>query len=49
MDMRKLYPKAVILGHRDTSPDLNGNGIVEPCEWLKECPSFDAAKEYARL
>lgn len=49
IDMRKLYPKAVILGHRDTSPDLNGNGIVEPCEWQKECPSFDAAKEYARL
>ena len=30
-----------ILGHRDFSPDRNGNGHVEPFEWLKECPGFD--------
>ena len=46
MDLRKLYPKAKILGHRDTSPDKNGNGTVEPFEWIKECPCFDAKKEY---
>jgi N-acetylmuramoyl-L-alanine amidase len=34
-------PKAVVLGHRDLSPDLNGNGIIEPMEWQKQCPCFD--------
>lgn len=29
-----------ICGHRDLSPDGNGNGIVEPFEWLKTCPGF---------
>lgn len=28
-------------GHRDLSPDKNGNGIIEPSEYLKECPCFD--------
>ena len=49
VDLRKLYPGAKILGHRDTSPDLNGNGTIEPCEWIKDCPCFDAKKEYSRL
>lgn len=35
-----------ILGHRDASPDKNKNGIIEPNEWMKECPSFDAKSEY---
>lgn len=30
-----------ICGHRDLSPDRNGNGRVEPHEWLKTCPGFD--------
>lgn len=29
-----------ICGHRDLSPDLNRNGVVEPAEWLKTCPGF---------
>jgi len=37
-----LYPNAVILGHRDLSPDIDGDGTVEKQEWLKECPCFDA-------
>ena len=24
------------------SPDLNGNGEIEPEEWIKACPCFDA-------
>lgn len=38
----KLYPKAVILGHRDLSPDLDRDGVVEPQEYMKMCPCFDA-------
>lgn len=38
-----------ITGHRDLSPDLDGDGIVEPDEWVKQCPSFDAEKEYKHL
>ena len=34
------FPAAVILGHRDFSPDKNRNGIIEPSEWMKSCPSF---------
>lgn len=30
-----------ILGHRDLSPDLDKDGVVEKHEWMKECPSFD--------
>lgn len=30
-----------VCGHRDLSPDTNGNGTVEPREWLKTCPGFD--------
>lgn len=32
----------VICGHRDLSPDLNGNGKIEEREWVKTCPTFDA-------
>jgi N-acetylmuramoyl-L-alanine amidase len=45
-ELRAKYPKAVIMGHRDTSPDLNHNGIVDPWERIKECPCFSAMEEY---
>jgi hypothetical protein len=35
-----------VCGHRDLSPDLNGNGEIEPEEWIKQCPCFDVAKEF---
>ena len=38
--------KIIIQGHRDFSPDLNKNGIIESWERIKECPSFDAKNEY---
>ena len=44
--LRKRYPDAVIQGHRDFSPDLNGNGKIGKSEWIKMCPSFDAKTEY---
>jgi N-acetylmuramoyl-L-alanine amidase len=32
-----------IVGHRDLSPDLNHDGVIESREWIKQCPSFDVA------
>ena len=43
------YPQARVVGHRDLSPDLNGNGIIEKFERIKECPCFDAIPEFERL
>ena len=43
------FPSAIILGHRDLSPDLDGDGLIEPPEWVKQCPCFDAVLEYADL
>ena len=39
--LKKEFPIERVCGHRDLSPDRNGNGIVEPTEWLKQCPCFD--------
>lgn len=38
-----------VMGHRDTSPDLNHNGLIEPFEYIKGCPCFDAIPEYQNL
>lgn len=38
------FHDAVICGHRDFSPDLDGDGLVEPHEWFKLCPGFDVAE-----
>lgn len=32
-----------VCGHRDLSPDKDGDGLVEPFEWLKTCPGFKVA------
>lgn len=32
-----------IKGHRDWSPDLDRDGLIESHEWLKVCPCFDVA------
>ena len=42
--MQFAYLDAQVLGHRDLSPDLDGDGIVERDEWLKECPCFDVRR-----
>jgi hypothetical protein len=39
------YPGCRVCGHRDLSPDLNGNGEIEPEEWIKACPCFEV-KEF---
>jgi N-acetylmuramoyl-L-alanine amidase len=43
---KKKYPKAKVVGHRDCSPDLNGDGKITPNEFVKKCPCFDAMEEY---
>ena len=35
------YPGCRVCGHRDLSPDLNGDGEIEPEEWIKACPCFE--------
>lgn len=47
--LRAAYPKATIKGHRDYSPDTNGNGSIEPSEWIKACPCFSAIPEYIKI
>lgn len=39
--LRQQHPNARIQGHRDFSPDLDGDGVIERHEWLKICPGFD--------
>lgn len=36
--LKSQFKITEVLGHRDTSPDLNDNGIVESKEWIKSCP-----------
>ncbi len=42
--LKHIYPKAVIVGHRDLSPDRDGDSKIEKSEWLKSCPCFPAEK-----
>lgn len=42
-DFHRKHPEVRIIGHRDLSTDRNGNGVIEPSEWMKACPSFDVA------
>lgn len=47
--LRKLIPEyniKYLCGHRDLSPDLDGNGIIEEWEWAKSCPCFCVRSEY---
>lgn len=47
LDLLKQFPKAEVLGHRDLSPDRNGDGKVTRNEWLKDCPCFDVREWFA--
>lgn len=49
-ELKQKYPSIKsVKGHRDYSPDLNHNGKIEPNEWIKSCPCFDAQKEYENI
>lgn len=43
--LKTMFPIQRVCGHRELSPDKNGNGVVEPAEWLKQCPCFDVATD----
>ena len=47
--LTEQFPSAIIMGHRDLSPDLDHDGRIEPDEWMKQCPCFDALWDYADL
>ena len=49
MSLKQQFPHAEIVGHRDLSPDKDGDGIVERHEWLKLCPCFNAKEEYSDI
>ncbi|MBB3020627.1 N-acetyl-anhydromuramyl-L-alanine amidase AmpD [Microvirga lupini] len=43
------YALRAVVGHRDLSPDLDADGMIEPHEWVKVCPCFNAIAEYGAL
>jgi N-acetylmuramoyl-L-alanine amidase len=43
------YGLRAVVGHRDLSPDRDGDGTVEPHEWVKMCPCFNVIPEYGPL
>ena len=48
-ELRIKFPEAKILGHRDLSPDIDGDGVIEPFEFIKSCPCFDATEQYQKI
>jgi len=48
-DLHRQYPDAEFMGHRDLSPDRDGDGVISPQEWLKACPCFDVRAWIASL
>lgn len=44
--LQERFPGCQVCGHRDLSPDLNGNGKIEPEEWVKACPCFEVKAEF---
>ncbi len=41
ISLKSMLGDIPVLGHRDLSKDLNGNGVIEPHEWVKLCPRFE--------
>jgi N-acetylmuramoyl-L-alanine amidase len=44
--LKERFPGCRVCGHRDLSPDRNGNGEIEPEEWIKACPCFEVKEEF---
>ncbi len=43
LQLRELFPKARIMGHRDIW------GAYDPKAWRKQCPCFNATREYGAI
>lgn len=43
--IKAQYPMVKVVGHRDLSVDLNGDGVISRNEWLKQCPCFSVSTE----
>ena len=43
--LQSIYSTADVLGHRDLSTDLNGDGVIQKQEWMKACPCFNVKSE----
>lgn len=41
--LMEMYPIKEVKGHRDYSPDTNGDGVISKYEWIKSCPCFEVA------
>jgi N-acetylmuramoyl-L-alanine amidase len=46
--LHSVFPNARICGHRDLSEDVNGDGVIDPWEWMKDCPCFDVQEWYTQ-
>ena len=46
-ELHAQHPAAQVCGHRDLSPDRNGDGKVTPGEWVKDCPTFEVGHWFA--
>ena len=44
--LMEQYPIVEVIGHRDASPDKNGDGQITRNEWIKQCPCFDVRAEF---
>lgn len=40
------YNIVEVIGHRDASPDKNGDGKITQNEWIKMCPCFEVKSEF---
>lgn len=43
--LKIIYNITEVVGHRDLSVDLNGDGVISQDEWMKACPCFDVKTE----
>lgn len=49
-ELVQQYPTIIeVIGHRDCSPDKNGDGVITSNEWLKACPCFDVRAEFPQF
>ena len=42
--LKAQYPMIEVVGHRDLSVDLNGDGMISEQEWMKSCPCFNMSE-----